>query len=437
MARNRYTQRALDAELKQAKIDAAADGKRHKLRDGDGLVLEVRPTGAASWQLIYSIAGVKRPYTIGPYPLVSLAEARERAEAARKLVERGQHPLAVDQAAAAPAPKGPTVQQVADDYLADLRRHGRSDVYLRDVERAFNADLVVQGMGDRLAVTVTPADCEQVLRRIEARGSLVQMRRFLSWARLAFDLAASQGVKPNPWPARGQPLTGYKKARRATSRPALRNPTEFAQLLRAIDGWTGSPTTRAALMIHAHCWIRPWELRDADWPSVGEEFWTVSVVLANGTFEHLVPITKQAKVFFDQLRPLHPQFVVPGMRHGKRISESTLQAALNGLGYQGRHCTHGFRGSASTLLREMDWNGDWVERQLSHQLEDETEAAYNKALYLPQRVRMMRCWSDYLTALLDPKAKADEMLPHEWRQLWEARQAQVLAAKAGESPVKE
>jgi integrase len=421
MARNRYTQRALDAELKQAKIDAAGDGQRRKLRDGDGLVLEVRPTGSASWQLIYSIAGKKRPYTIGPYPTVGLAEARDRADRARKVVERGEHPLAVDQAATAPAPKGPTVQAIADDYLADLKRHGRSDVYLRDVERAFRVDLLAEGMDKRLAVTVTPADCETILRRIEARGSLVQMRRFLSWARLAFDLAAGQGVKPNPWPARGQQLQGYKQARRRQSRPALRTPAQFAQLVRAIDGWGGSPASRAALLIHAHCWIRPGELREANWADVGDEYWTVRVILAGGTFDHLVPLTRQAQALFEQLRPLHASFVVPGMRHGKRISESTLQAALDALGYKGLHCTHGFRGSASTLLREMGWPGEWVERQLSHQLEDETEAAYNKALYLPQRVRMMRCWSDYLTALIDPKAKADEMLPHEWRERWESR----------------
>jgi integrase len=421
VARNLLTARLLEAKLKAAREEALAKNTRIRIRDGDGLVLEVRPTGSASWQLIYTLEGKKRPYTLGAYPTVALAMARTLAEEARLEVAQKRHPGEAKQpdraAPAEPIAKGKTVQEIAQEYLDDQKRLGRSAVYLNDIERAFAVDLYPK-LGLLDAGSLTEIEVNSVLRAIEARGSHVQLRRFLGWVRRCFDLAARHGIS-NPWP-KGQ-LLGYLAPKRTQNRPAIRQVSEFAHLLRAIDGWGGSPITRAALLLHAHTFVRPTELQYADWSSVdlSNRIWTAKVVLDSGQFDHLVPITAQTESLFQILRPLHAQYIVPGMRYGKRISEATLNAGLHGLGFKGRHCTHGFRGSASTLLREMGWSGDWVEIQLSHNIGNAVEAAYNKAQYWPQRVRMMRCWSDYISALLDPYSKAQELLPLDWTEQWQ------------------
>lgn len=420
MPRHLLTPTKITSLLKQAQAQAAARNTRIRISDGDGLRLEVRPSGGASWQLVYTRGGKKKPVTLGSYPAVGISVARQAADKAREKLALGEDPAAKSEA---PQPAGgPTVKEVGQEYIADQRRLGRAPVYMRDIVRAFDADFYPV-LGDKLAKQVTAEDVAAMLRRIEARGAHVYLRRFLGWVRSAFDLAARHDVA-NPCP-RGK-LVGYLSPARVVNRPAVRDPRQFARLLRAIDGWDGSPISRAALLIHAHTFVRPTELQMADWPSVGERIWTARVVLETGEYEHLVPMTAQVKALFEQLRPLHKQYVVPGLRYEKRMSEATLNAALHSLGFKGKHCTHGFRSTASTLLREMGWSGDWVERQLSHGIQDNVEAAYNKALYLPQRTEMLRCWSDYIDALIDPASGADEALPHEWCENW--RQAASRSA---------
>lgn len=426
MARHILTPPKLNQLLKAAQARAAAENTRVRINDGDSLRLEVRPSGNASWQLVVRRNGKKVPITLGAWPGVSIAAARQAADKVRENIALGE--TLTDEEASAPK-ASPTVKEIGKEFIADKRRLKLSSVYLRDLERAFEADLYPY-LGDKQAALVTSDDIAAVLRRIEARGAHVHLRRFLGWVRNAFDLAARHKVT-NPCP-KGK-LVGYKAPGRTKNRPALRDPKTFAQLLRAITGWAGSPISRAALLIHAHTFVRPTELQFADWSSVGDRIWTAKVILETGEYEHLVPLTKQSRALFDLLRPLHPQFVVPGARYGKRRSETTLNAALHGLGYKGLHCTHGFRSSASTLLREMGWSGDWVERQLSHGIQDEVEAAYNKALYLPQRTVMLACWSDYLDALVDPTSGADEALPHEWAAQWHQAQASSRAAMSDAS----
>lgn len=430
MARHLLSPRQLDLQLKAAREKAAERNTPFRIQDGDGLRLEVRPGGGASWQWVFTLASKKKPFTIGKFPGISLAQARVAADAARTLVAQGIDPTRarheergeVEPQKAA----GPTVSEIGDDYVADLKRLGRSDVYLRDIERAFLVDLysvVLPGsslpLGQWAALDLKPDHAHQVLRRIEARGKHIQLRRFLGWVRMAFDLAARHGVV-NPWP-RGQ-LLGYLAPARTRNRPSIRDARGLSQLLRAIAGWEGSMLSRAGLLIHAHTFVRPTELQLSDWPSVdmGNRIWTARIVLEDGVSDHIVPITPQVKELFEQLRPLHKDFILPGARYGKRISEATLNAALHALGYKDIHCTHGFRSTASTLLREMEWSGDWIEVQLSHGIKNAVEAAYNKAQYLPQRVRMMHCWSDYLSALMDLDADASEMVPLDWAERWRA-----------------
>lgn len=417
MARHLLTPTKLTSLFKAGQAQAASRNTRIRITDGEGLRLEIRPSGGASWQLIHTQGGKKRPVTLGSYPAVGLAVARQAADKVRGKLALGEDPTVKR----AEPVGGATVKDIGAGYIADQHRLGRAPVYMRDIVRAFDADLYPL-LGDKPARAVTADDIAAMLRRIEARGAHVYLRRFLGWVRSAFDLAARHGVA-NPCP-RGK-LVGYLAPARVANRPSVRDPRQFAGLLRAIDGWTGSPISRAALLIHAHTFVRPTELQLADWSSVGDSVWTARVVLETGDYEHLVPLTPQVKALFESLRPLHKQYVVPGLRYGKRMSEATLNAALHSLGFKGKHCTHGFRSTASTLLREMGWQGDWVERQLSHGIQDNVEAAYNKALYLPQRSQMLACWSDYIDALIDPQSGAAEALPHEWCDRWRVTSAKV------------
>lgn len=416
MARHKLTQLVLAKEYKAALAAASAENTIKRIRDGDNLVLAVRASGVSSWQLNFLWQGKKTAYTIGHYPAVTLATAREVADQQRERLAKGINPNDTKRAAAPAASAGKTIEEIGEEFISEMRRKKRSAVYLHDMERGFGADLYPR-LGRRIAVTITPADIDSILRPIEARGSHVQVRRFLGWVRAMFDMAKRYGVE-NPCPARGR-LPGFFEPAPTVNRPGVKSPQALQQLLRAVAGWEGSVVTRAALLIHAHTFVRPTELQMADWTSVRSDVWAPNVVLESGDYEHLVPMTPQVVALFEALRPVHPQFIVPGRRYGKRISEATLNAGLHALGYKGVHCTHGFRTTASTLLREMGWDGNWVERQLSHGIQDAVEGAYNKALYLPMRTKMLRCWSDYLDALMAPGSTVQTMQPHEWKLLWE------------------
>ena len=319
MPRHLLNARQVEIRLSAARAQAEAENTRVRVSDGDGLRLEVRPNGGASWQLVFTLRGKKKPFTIGPYPGVSLAVARVAADGARELLAQGIDPTeAKCPQQPLPRSKGKTVYEIGEEYLADQKRLGRSDVYLKDIERAFGVDLYrvrlegkPQELGQWDARDVGKAQAEEILRRIEARGSHVHLRRYLGWVRRCFELAARHGIE-NPWP-KGQ-LVGFLAPARTSNRPSIRDPKGLAQLLRALHGWQGSVVSRTALLLHAHTFVRPTELQLADWSGVDEKtrIWTARVVLGFGDFDHVVPITPQVQALFATLRPLHPQFIVPG-----------------------------------------------------------------------------------------------------------------------------
>lgn len=216
--------------------------------------------------------------------------------------------------------------------------------------------------------------------------------------------------------------------------PGATDPKTFAQVLRSVNSYRGSRLVRACLLIHAHCFMRPDELRFAKWDQLGEEVFNNLVILEGQRLEHLAPLTPQSKALFDSIRPIHPTLVMPGAKYDKPLSNAMLGRTMIALGWQDVHCPHGFRKSASTLLNEMGWEPLHVDMQLSHKLKgkgNDSEKVYNKAKYLQQRIPMMHCWSDYIDALMDPTSGADEMLPFRWREQWEAKQAQARTSQAG------
>lgn len=414
----------LKSLVARATDEARARNTRIRVNDGDGLRVEVTPTGNASWQMTYRMPGRSdRPYTIGKYPALSMKVAREIADEVRVKVARSIDPNDEKKAMRGERlqVQGPNVSAILDEFLAEKRRENYAARSLTTMHYCFEHN-VVPVLGTRVAKSVTPDDIEQLLRGVEARGAHETRRRLTTWLRQAFTLA---GIKPNP--VRGIEDGDFKRpVPSREGHPGAFTPQLLATVLRSIAAFPGSLVTRAALLIHARCFMRPDELRLANWDQVRGDFFHAMVILEDGSFEHLIPLTPQAKALFDLLRPVHKTFILPGTRYGQRISNSTLGVTLKALGWQGIQTTHGFRKSASTLLNEMGWDPRHVDLQLSHRLKSKgTEAVYNKAKYLQQRIPMMHCWSDYIDQLLDPHSGVEEMMPLTWADQWRKGHAQA------------
>jgi len=416
----------LKALVAKAVEEAAARNTRIRINDGDGLRLEVTPAGSTSWQLMYRMPGRSdRPYTIGKYPALSLKLVRELADGVREKVARGVDPneekKVLRQGEAAQAVQGDSVEKILEAFLETREREGYAMRSLTTMRRSFDFDVVPE-IGKQVAKTVTVDQVEKILRKVEARNSHETRKRLASWLGRAFSEAQ---IKPNP--VKAVDMDTFKRPIKSkVGHPGVTDLKVFAQVLRTIDAFKGSPLSRAALLIHARCFIRPDELRLADWSQVRGDLFSAKVVLEEGTFEHLVPLAPQARALFDEIRPIHKTFILPGVRYGQRMSDSTLGRILHALGWKDVQTVHGFRKSASTLLNEMGWDSRHVDLQLSHNLKAKgTEAVYNKARYLPQREVMMRCWSDYIDALLDPASGADDVLPLTWANKWRKANAQA------------
>ena len=398
MASELLTAKGLQAAIKSAQALAAEKNTRVKVRDGDNLMLIVRPSGGASWVLEYRLAGKRQPLTLGAWPAVSLKLARELAGAARAQVAAGIDPLQAKAEAQAGhkkrTAKADTVRQLVDDWLK-LQRI--SDVYRGNIEAAFIKD-VLPAIGARAPGEVTRQDILQILRAIEARGALVMLRRVRMWLRQVWEFGLdAERVQLSPVP------TGHLKSFLEPQQghfPALTDPQLVPGLLRAILAYE-KPIVRAALLLSAHVWQRPSEIREATW----EEFdldqarWVIPAERMKLRREHWVPLSTQVVQLLRQHAGVVGDvgWLFPGQRMGKPLSEAALGAALEAMGYKGRHSPHGFRAMARTILEErLQADARWLDKQLAHEEADKVKRAYNRAEFWQERVTLMQQWSDWL-----------------------------------------
>lgn len=403
MARELLSARGLVAAIKAATAAAAQRNTRIKIRDGDNLLLVVRPGGGASWVLQYRLAGARRGVTLGAWPALGLRAAREVAAEARALVVRGVDPLehraARDTAQAARrAADGDTVRRLLDDWLP---RQRISEVYRGNIEAAFAKD-VLPAIGAVRPADVSRAQVVAILRGLEARGSLEMLRRVRMWLAQLFEFALAcepARAAANPVPA------GRLKAfaqHQAGHFPAITNPADVATLLRAVRAHS-QPVVRAGLLLSAYLWVRPSELRLAEWVEfdLAAGRWVIPAARMKLRREHWVPLAPQVV----QLLRQHAGVVgdagrlFPGLRPGKPLSEATLSAALASMGWHGRHTPHGFRAMARTILEEqLGADPRHLEKQLAHEEPNRVSRAYNRAEYWPARVAIMALWADWLDA---------------------------------------
>ena len=382
--------------------------KAIRLKDDRGLYLEVTPAGGKLWRLRYWLNSRENRISLGVYPDVSLKDARERRDAARKLIANGIDPSKArkDEKAEAEvqaAEDANTFEAVARDWHAKQVKvwsEGHAAKVLGRIEQH-----LFPAFGSIPISTLRAPAILPTLREIEAKGNHETAKRLRQYCEAVFTFAISTGIAERNV---GADLRGALAPCRATNRPAIIDPKGVAQLLRAIDGYQGSPVVLAALRLAPLVFVRPGELRQAEWSEIDLDAfdgprWSIPAEKMKMRRDHIVPLSKQAVGIITEIFSLTGQdrYLFPCNRtNGRCMSNMALNAALRRLGYeQGEMCAHGFRAMASTLLNELGWNSDLIERQLAHAERNSIRAAYNRAEYLPERRKMMQAYADYLDTL--------------------------------------
>lgn len=374
--------------------------RRVKLFDGGGLYLLCTPEGGRWWRLKYRHAGRERALALGTYPDVPLRSARAARDDARRLIAAGVDPS--EQRKAEKLALTDTFEAVAREWLA-LQTKKFAPATLEKAQWIFE-DLLFPSFGSRPVREITAPELLAALRLLESRGKHETAHRMKQRAGQIFRYAIATGRADRDPSA---DLRGALAPIVVAHRAAITEPRGVGQLLRAIDGYTGQPSTEFALKLAPYLFVRPIELRTAEWAEFSldgkDPLWRIPAAKMKMREEHLVPLSRQALALLRALEP-HTgggRYLFPGLRTPARpISENTLNAALRRLGYSSEEMTaHGFRAMASTLLNEKGTAPDVIELQLAHAERDAVRAAYNRAQRLPERRRLMQEWADYLDEL--------------------------------------
>jgi len=377
-----------------------------KLFDGKGLYLlvsrESAQLGRGYWRLKYRIGGKEKLISLGVYPDVALKLARKRRDKARGLIEDGSDPSAQRQAERAVRRNrsANTLQAVACEWFAKKSRAWAKSNSDRIIERLKND--VFPFVGNDPIADLTSQKVLEVLRRVEERGAVESAHRIRQYLNSIFRYAIStHRLQANPTPD-SEALASPQKGRFAS----ITEPRAVGALMRAIRSYQGTLVTQIALQIAPMVFVRPGELRCAEWAEFDLEAasWRIPSRRMKMKAPHYVPLSRQAVALLNELHKLtgSGRYVFPSERSCQRpMSANTLNAALRSLGFsKDQMTTRGFRHMASTLLNESGkWNRDAIERQLAHTDEDSVRAAYNFSEHLEERRRMMQWWADHLDGL--------------------------------------
>ena len=385
--------------LSEAKIRASRPKERaYKIFDERGLFMLVTPTGGRLWRFRYRMGGVEKLLTLGAYPDVPLKRAREKREDARKLVADGIDPSAKRQAERATQVE--TFEAIAKEWLELQRKSLAAETM--DILGTRLKSFLYPYIGTRPIASITAQELLAALRRIEARGKHETAHRVRSLAGRVFRYAVATGRAQHDVAADLKDALAPVKSRNFAS---VTEPVQVGELLRAIDGYSGQPITALALKLAPLVFVRPGELRGAEWSEFdlkGAE-WRIPEARMKMGEQHIVPLSRQAVAILRELHILtgSGRYVFPSLLSAARpISDNTINAALRRLGYGSDEQTgHGFRSMASTLLNEQGFAPDVIELQLAHVERNKVRAAYNRAQRLDERRKMMQAWADYLDGL--------------------------------------
>jgi integrase len=372
--------------------------KAFKLSDERGLFLLVTPTGGRLWRLKYRVAGREKLISLGAYPDVTLKRAREKRDAARKLLADGVDPSVQRQAERAALAQ--SFEGVAKEWL-ELQSKSLAPETISILTARLDSGLYPY-IGSRPIAAITAQEVLSALRRIEARGRHETAHRVRALAGRVFRYAVATGRAQHDVAA---DLKGALAPVKSKNFASVTDPARVGELMRAIQGYSGHPVTALALKLAPLVFVRPGELRAAEWPEFDLENaeWRIPGERMKMGEPHLVPLSRQALAILRELQPLARggRYLFPSLRTRDRpMSDNTVNGALRRLGYTSEEQTgHGFRTMASTLLNERGFPPDVIELQLAHSERNKVRAAYNKAQRLPERRRMMQAWADYLDGL--------------------------------------
>jgi integrase len=381
--------------------NAKPSSKPYKLTDSGGLYLLVNNAGKY-WRFDYRFVGKRKTLAIGVYPAITLAKARERRDEARKLLAHDTDPSMVK------AVQKQTRQQGAANSFEAVAREwhakklpGWAPATASRVLRSLEKDMF-PWLGALPIKDITAPTLLATIRRVESRGALELAHRIREMAGQVFRYAVATGrAERDP----SGDLRGALPPVRAKHHASVTDPEQIATLLRAIDGYKGSFITLCALQLAPLVFVRPGELRHAEWNEFNLDAaeWRIPGHKMKMQDKHIVPLSEQAVEVLRAIQALtgSGRYVFPGLRTTARpMSENTVNAALRRLGYDKSEMTgHGFRSMASTILHEQGWPHEAIERQLAHAERNKVSAAYNYAEHLPKRREMMQAWADYLEGL--------------------------------------
>ena len=392
-----------DINIKKAKPGI----KTRKLSDGGGLFIQIEPTGGKLWRYKYRFEGKQKLLALGKYPDVSLQEAREQHQEARKQLAQG-----IDPAASKKARKTAGAERAANSFEVVARewfqmwKTDKAESHYRKVIGRLEKD-VFPYIGSRPVADMSAPEVLTVIRRIESRGVCETARRVKENISQVMRYAIATGrADRDPCPD----LRGALKPATVKHMPTLTKPEEVAELLHAIDGYKGGQVVRAALRLAPLVFVRPGELRAAKWADIDLDRAEWKFTTSKTKTEHLVPLSRQAVEILEDIHPLtgDGEYVFPNVRPGRPISDATLNRALQTMGYDTANdiCPHGFRAMARTLLAErLHFPAEVIEHQLAHKVPDALGTAYNRTKFLAERKTMMTAWADYLDTL-----KADALV---------------------------
>lgn len=389
-----------DTFVKQTKHTGKPSGDKHT--DGAGMYLLIKSMGKY-WRMDYTHGIKRKTLALGVYPAVSLADARAARDKARKLLAKGIDPGAAKQAekqAKATAASN-TFEAVAAQWLQATSAKRAANT--QDKVTNWLRKDIYPHIGAMPISTIGPRDVLAVARRMEARQVFDSAKRLVQICGQVFRYAVSEGTAERDITT---DLRGALQQAEKKNYAAITDPKKAGELMRSIFAYTGHPCTVVALKLTPLVFVRPGELRTAEWAEIDLDAaeWRIPGGKMKMKNDHIVPLSTQSMEILRSVHPLtgHGQFVFPSLRTGERpMSENTINAALRGMGYAKEvHSAHGFRAMARTIMDEvLNQRVDLIEHQLAHAVKDANGRAYNRTAHLPARRVMMQAWADYLDKL--------------------------------------
>ena len=387
--------------LTNIKVKNAKPGdKDFKLFDEKGLFLLIKKSGSKYWRFKYRINKSEKLLALGVYPEVSLKDARDKRDEARKQISDGIDPSITRKFEKAGSTEN-TFQAVAEEFL-EAYSFKWSPSHKKHIKECYERD-VYPWIGSRSVKDLSAVEVLITLRRIVDRGALetaARTKQFIGQA-IRYGIATGRAERDVTQDLRGalpSPARGHYNA--------ITDSRVLAQLLRDIDGYKGSFVVRTALQLQPMIFARPGNLVSMLWEEIDFDLaqWVVPGEKMKMKNRHFVPLSTQALAMLQEIYPLTGQkkyvfYNNQGKNKEGHLSRETIGATLRRMGYTGQHTAHGFRTTASTILHEQGYHSDMIERQLSHMERNAVKAAYNHAQYLPERRKMMQAWADYLDSL--------------------------------------